>query len=56
MQEMWAEQKSANTVYGFWGLVILMCWQQIGYMMIIYIAGIQNIPGDLIEAARYNPG
>jgi carbohydrate ABC transporter membrane protein 1, CUT1 family (TC 3.A.1.1.-) len=29
-----------------------MCWQQIGYMMIIYIAGIQNIPGDLIEAAK----
>jgi len=38
--------------YGFWGLVILMNWQLIGYMMIIYIAGIQNIPGDLIEAAR----
>lgn len=41
-----------SEVYGFWGLVILMCWQQIGYMMIIYIAGIQNIPGDLIEAAK----
>ena len=41
-----------SSVYGFWGLVILMCWQQIGYMMIIYIAGIQNIPGDLIEAAQ----
>ena len=39
-------------VYGFWGLVILMCWQQIGYMMIIYISGIQNIPGELIEAAK----
>ena len=38
--------------YGFWGLVILMNWQQIGYMMIIYIAGIQNIPGELIEAAK----
>lgn len=38
--------------YGFWGLVVLMNWQQIGYMMIIYIAGIQNIPGDLPEAAR----
>ena len=37
--------------YGFWGLIILMCWQQIGYMMIIYIAGLQNVPGDLIEAA-----
>ena len=38
--------------YGFWGLVILMNWQQIGYMMIIYIAGIQNIPTELIEAAK----
>lgn len=41
-----------SSVCGFWGLVILMCWQQIGYMMIIYIAGIQNIPGDLVEAAK----
>ena len=41
-----------SSVYGFWGLVILMCWQQIGYMMIIDIAGIQNIPGELIEAAQ----
>ena len=41
-----------SSVYGFWGLVILMCWQQIGYMMIIYIAGNQNIPGELIEAAQ----
>lgn len=38
--------------YGFWGLVVLMNWQQIGYMMIIYIAGIQNIPKELIEAAK----
>lgn len=38
--------------YGFIGLLVLMCWQQIGYMMIIYIAGLQSIPGDLIEAAR----
>ena len=37
---------------GFWGLIILMCWQQIGYMMIIYVAGLQGVPGDLIEAAR----
>ena len=41
-----------NTKLGFWGLIILMCWQQIGYMMIIYIAGLQNVPPDLIEAAR----
>lgn len=37
--------------YGFWGLVVLMNWQLIGYMMIIYIAGIQNIPENLNEAA-----
>lgn len=41
-----------SPTYGFWGLVVLMNWQLIGYMMIIYIAGIQNIPGDLIEAAK----
>ena len=41
-----------SSSYGFWGLIILMCWQQGGYMMIIYIAGIQNIPGELIEAAK----
>lgn len=38
--------------YGFWGLVILMNWQLIGYMMIIYIAGIQNIPTDLQDASK----
>ena len=36
----------------FWGLVVVVCWQQIGYMMIIYVAGIQNISPDLIEAAK----
>jgi raffinose/stachyose/melibiose transport system permease protein len=41
-----------DATYGFWGLVVLMCWQQIGYMMIIYVAGLQNVPGELIEAAR----
>ena len=38
--------------YGFWGLVVLMNWQMIGYMMVIYIAGLQNIPQDLNEAAQ----
>lgn len=38
--------------FGFWGLIILMCWQQAGYMMIIYIAGFQSVPQDLYEAAR----
>ena len=41
-----------NEWYGFWGLIILVSWQQIGYMMIIYIAGLQSIPGDVIEAAE----
>ena len=41
-----------NSKFGFWGLIILLCWQQIGYMMIIYIAGLQNVPDDLIEAAE----
>ncbi|MBQ8627477.1 MAG: sugar ABC transporter permease [Agathobacter sp.] len=41
-----------NTAAGYWGLIILMCWQQIGYMMIIYIAGLQNISEDVLEAAR----
>ena len=40
-----------NEWYGFAGLVILVSWQQIGYMMIIYIAGLQSIPGDVMEAA-----
>ncbi len=41
-----------ETEYGFWGLIILMCWQQVGYMMIIYIAGFQAVPEDMIEAAK----
>ena len=41
-----------NETAGFWGLVILMVWQQVGYMMIIYIAGLQSIPDSLIEAAQ----
>ncbi len=41
-----------STEYGFIGLLILIAWQQVGYMMIIYIAGLQNVPDDLIEAAN----
>jgi len=43
---------TANPTYGFWGLVILVAWQQIGYMMIIYIAGLQAVPEDMLEAAK----
>lgn len=41
----------SNAKYGFVGLILLLNWQMIGYMMIIYIAGLQNVPGELIEAA-----
>jgi raffinose/stachyose/melibiose transport system permease protein len=41
-----------STPYGYWGLIILMAWQQIGYMMIIYIAGLQSVSSDMIEAAK----
>ncbi len=43
---------TSNPTFGFWGLVILMNWQMIGYTMIIYIAGIQNVSSDILEAAR----
>jgi len=41
-----------NSTAGYWGLIILMCWQQMGYMMIIYIAGLQNVPDSVLEAAK----
>ena len=43
---------TANAKFGFWGLIILMAWQQIGYMMIIYIAGFQSVSEDILEAAK----
>lgn len=43
---------TSNANYGFWGLVVLMNWQMIGYMMVIYIAGLSNIPSSIIEAAK----
>ena len=49
---LWDRSLTTSAVYGFWGMVILMCWQQIGYMMVIYIAGFQSLPTDLIEAAQ----
>ena len=47
----WSRALTYSATYGFWGLVILVCWQQIGYMMIIYIAGMQSLPTDVLEAA-----
>ncbi len=43
---------SYSATYGFWGLVVMMNWQLMGYMMIIYVASLQNVPGELIEAAK----
>lgn len=48
---IWARSITYDETYGFWGMVMLMCWQQVGYMMVIYIAGLQSIPAELLEAA-----
>ena len=50
--EKYGTALALNEWYGFWGLIILVSWQQIGYMMIIYIAGLQAVPEDMLEAAR----
>lgn len=47
----WGRSITFSGTYGFWGMVLLVSWQQIGYMMIIYIAGLQSMPGDVIEAS-----
>ena len=47
-----ADLIALNSAAGFWGLIVLTLWQQVGYMMIIYIAGLQSIPSDYIEAAK----
>ena len=47
----WGVDITFDPQYGFWGLVLLTNWQLIGYMMVIYIAGLQNIPTELLEAA-----
>ena len=52
LMQQYGTYLTANAKYGFWGLVILVAWQQIGYMMIIYIAGLQAVPEDMLEAAR----
>ena len=52
MLSAYGESILTNKTWGFWGLIILMCWQQIGYMMIIYIAGLQAVPEDMLEAAQ----
>jgi raffinose/stachyose/melibiose transport system permease protein len=51
LDKLFQQDLTYSSTYGFWGLVVVTNWQMIGYMMVIYIAGIQNIPGDVIEAA-----
>ena len=48
----WQTTLVTNATYGFIGIIILLNWQMVGYMMIIYIAGLQAVPKDLIEAAE----
>jgi len=43
---------TSKVSYGFWGLVLLTCWQQIGYMMVIYIAAINGVPNEVLESAK----
>ena len=51
--DLWTTQNLVdNATYGFWGLIILLLWQQVGYMMIIYIGGLQAVPDDMLEAAK----
>jgi raffinose/stachyose/melibiose transport system permease protein len=49
---LWGQTLTSNFNNGFWGLVILTCWQQIGYMMVIYIAAISAVPEDVLESAK----
>ncbi len=49
---LFGKDLSYSTQYGFWGLVLVVAWQQIGYMMIIYISGLQAVPEELVEAAK----
>ncbi|MDR2930693.1 MAG: sugar ABC transporter permease [Propionibacteriaceae bacterium] len=52
LKAMFSQDLTYSATYGFWGLVIVVNWQMIGYMMVIYIAGIQNIPSEVMEAAE----
>lgn len=49
---LFGKDLSFSSTFGFVGLLLVLCWQQIGYMMIIYIAGLQAVPDSLIEAAK----
>jgi raffinose/stachyose/melibiose transport system permease protein len=42
----------SNEITGFWGMVIIVSWQMAGYVMVVYVAGLQNVPPELNEAAK----
>ncbi|PSL41411.1 carbohydrate ABC transporter membrane protein 1 (CUT1 family) [Planomicrobium soli] len=59
--EFFGELTGLNTVFFNWlidpqfslyGLVFVFTWQMAGYIMIIYIAGLQGIPNDVVEASK----
>lgn len=52
IMKLFSSSLALDERFGFWGLVIITLWQQVGYMMIIYIAALQNIPNEYKEAAR----
>lgn len=45
-----------NGDYAFTALVIVAIWRVFGYYMVIFIAGLQNIPHEYYEAARIDGG
>lgn len=50
--DSWGKNVVYSSNYALWSLILVTAWQQIGYMMVIYIAGLQSIPTDVLEAAK----
>ena len=50
--QTWLMGWLSNETTGFWGMVIIVAWQMAGYVMVIYVAGLQNVPPELNEAAK----
>lgn len=50
--EMFFRNWLLDRTYAMFALVIVFTWQMAGYMMVIYIAGIQGIPNETIEASK----
>ncbi|WP_431090718.1 carbohydrate ABC transporter permease [Paenibacillus sp. 8b26] len=41
-----------DEITAFWGIVIVFIWQTAGYLMVIYISSLTNVPRDMLEAAE----